>query len=446
MPAVPPPASSLRRRLTLLDVLCVGTNAIVGSGVFALPDDMQRAMGGYSPLAYVLCAALLAPVALCFAELSGRFDETGGPYLYARAAFGDRAGFLIGWFCWLNTFVSWAANTTLFVELCGLSTTPWSKVAAAAFAIGLGAVNYVGVKPGARLVVAVTVGKVLAIACFIAAGLFAARARELGGPLPIGLAGVGQGVYLALFPLQGFEVVPVTAGETVDARRNVPLATVGSLALSALLFVAVQALLARIYPAIDAPSDTPLVDAARYLSPALGVVVLAGSLVSIGGFTAGSALGSPRYAQAIAAHGLLPRALASIHPRYATPHVAIAATTALTAALALFFDYRGLVGMSNVTVVVQYAATCLAVPFVRRAQRGAPAPRFQVPGGALLPIVGALASIGLLAGAFVRVDGGRATVELAGARAELVFSATSLLAGLVVFTLAGRGRQGAVRS
>ena len=78
-----------RRRLGLFDVLCLGVNATVGSGVFSLPDDMHRAMGGWSPFAYVLCTLLLLPVALCFAELSGRFEETGGAFVYARHAFGD---------------------------------------------------------------------------------------------------------------------------------------------------------------------------------------------------------------------------------------------------------------------------------------------------------------------------------------------------------------------
>src|SRR5690349_19290843 len=81
-----------KRRLGLFDVLCIGVNATVGSGVFTLPDDMAREMGGFSPLAYLFCALLLLPVALCFAELSGRFEETGGAYVYARAAFGPRVG------------------------------------------------------------------------------------------------------------------------------------------------------------------------------------------------------------------------------------------------------------------------------------------------------------------------------------------------------------------
>ncbi len=386
--------TTLRRRLTLFDVLCIGVNATVGSGVFALPDDMQRSMGGWSPLAYLLCTVLLLPVALCFAELAGAHDDTGAAYLYARNAFGDRTGFVIGWYCWLNSFVAWAANTTLFVELLGVRSIVVGKAIVALTILALGAINYIGVKPGALLVRVVVVGKIVAILCFIAVAVLALHPHRLGGALPHGVAGVGQGVYLALFPLQGFEVAPITAGETKNPRRNVPLATMGALVLSALLFIVVQAALVATYPRLGDVSDSPLADAAHYLAPTLGVIVLIGSFVSIGGFTAGSALGSPRYAQAIAAHGLLPAPIARVHPRFHTPYIAIALTTGITAVLAIFFDYRQLVGMSNITIVVQYAATCLAVPILRK-KRGQSS-GWTMPGGAILPYAGAIGSVGLL--------------------------------------------------
>lgn len=418
----------MRRRLTLFDVLCIGVNAIVGSGVFALPDDMQRVMGGWSPLAFLLCALLLMPVALCFAELGGRHDETGGAYIYAHRAFGRQVGFIIGWFCWINTFISWAANTTLFIELLGVTTFPANKLLVAGAVCALGAVNYFGVKPGSMLVNLVVIGKLTAILCFVAVGLGALDGRPLGGALPHGVLGVGQGIYLALFPLQGFEVAPVTAGETTNPRRNVPLGTIGSLLLSALLFVVVQTVLVASYPMLGRESDTPLVDGARYLGPILGGLVLIGSIVSIGGFTAGSALGSPRYAEAIATQGMLPAKLAAVHPRWHSPHVAVVVTTVLTAILGFFFDYRRLVGMSNVTVVIQYASTCVAVIFLRRADRAgaengqtprdpaAPKP-WTIPGGPVVPVLGALSSIALFAGADL---------------GEFIFAGAALAVGVIV--------------
>jgi APA family basic amino acid/polyamine antiporter len=408
------------RKLGTLDVLAIGVNAIVGSGVFSLPDDMKRVMGPYSPLAFVFCALLLVPVAACFAELAGRTDETGGPYLYAARAFGRTAGFVVGWSCWLNAFLSWAANTTLFVELIGADSKVAAKLAAVGVVAVLGAINYVGVKPGAFVVKLVVAGKLAAIGCFIVAGLFAFDRARFGGAAAPGMSAVGSGIYLALFPLQGFEVVPVPAGETRDPRRSVPLGILGSLALSAVLFVIVQTILVGAYPDLAKESVTPLVDAARWISPNLGLVVFIGSLVSIGGFTAGSALGSPRYAYAIAKEGQLPAALARVHERYGTPHVAIVATTAVTAALAATFDYRSLVGFSNVTVVFQYAATCLAVPLLRR-KDPAPEGRFKVPGGAwLVPILGAAGSIALLYGS---------------SGEELAWAGAGIVAGFIVLAV-----------
>lgn len=426
----PGPAPAIlgsRRRLGLLDVLCIGVNATVGSGVFSLPDDMQRQMGGWSPLAYLLCAILLLPVALCFAELSGRFDETGGPYVYARRAFGDRAGFVIGWYCWANTFVSWAANATLFVELCGLRGGVGKAVAVGGVVL-LGVVNYYGVKPGALLVNVVTIGKLGAIFCFVAVAILAMKPGRLGGALPVGLTGVGQGVYLALFPLQGFEVTPVTAGETDNPRRNVPLGIMGALLFSTLLFIVVQAVLVGSYAGLAADSQQPLADGARALGPRIGAIVAIGSLVSIGGFTAGSALGSPRYAEAIAARGLLPSWLAKIHPRWSTPHVAIIVTTGLTATLARFFDYRQLVGMSNITVVIQYLATCVAVPVLRRKEPPSSGKRaWLIPGGPVIPLLGAAGSLVLLLGAD---------------RAEVVFAAATLVVGVAVAAVTPRRGNG----
>jgi amino acid transporter len=376
------------RRLTLLDVLAIGVNAIVGSGVFSMPDDMLRAMGSLSPLAYVGCALVLIPVSLCFAELASAESETGGPYLYARQAFGAHVGLLVGWACYLNAFLSFAANVTQFVALAGLREHIAYRPVVVAMIVLLGAINYVGVRPGASLVGVMTFGKLAAIGLFLASALLHFDGARFSGHTELTTAGLANGVYLALFPLQGFEVVPVPAGETKNPERAIPIATVGSLVFATLLFVAVQAVMVGAYARLGAESDTPLVDAARSFGPWIGLLVFLGSIVSVGGFSAGSALGSPRYAQALAAAGDLPARLSKLHPRFATPHLAIATTTVLTALLGAFFTYRELVGFSNVTVVFQYALTCLAVPILRRRGRAA---RFRVPLGWALPIVGSIA-------------------------------------------------------
>ena len=388
------------RRLGLVDVIAIGVNAIVGSGVFSLPDDMQRSMGGFSPLSYLLCALVLIPVALCFAELSSQADKNGGPYLYARRAFGAQIGFIVGWACYLNAFISFAANATQFIEFAGLGQSVVFRPAVITTIVALGAINYVGIRPGALVVKLMTVGKLLAIGAFAAVALMSLDPSRLGGALPHGTAGVANGVYLALFPLQGFEVVPVPAGETANPKRTVPIATVGSLIFAALLFVVVQTAMVGAYPDLAKDSATPLVDAARYLGPALGLLVLVGGIVSVGGFSAGSAFGTPRYGQAMAADGELPAAMARVHRQYGTPHVAILVTTVLTSILGALYTYRELVSFSNVTVVFQYAVTCVAVPVLRRrAPSTGEAGGVPIPPGPGIPVRGALGSLSLLYGA-----------------------------------------------
>lgn len=398
-----------KRSLGLIDAFAIGVNAIVGSGVFSAPTKMHREMGAFSPLAYILCAIVLTPVALCFAELAASNDATGGPYLYATKAFGRKVGFVVGWSAWLNAFISWAANTRLFIALIGVQDPVLAHLLCVGAILVLGGINYVGIRPGASVIQAVVFGKVTAILCFIGFAIAATHPGSLGGALPNGVAGVGSGVYLALFPFQGFEVVPVPAGETKNPQRNMPLATIASLLFAAALYVTVQTLLELSYPKLGTTkSPTPLVDAADYISPTAGLIVFIGSIVSIGGFTAGSALGAPRYASAIGTENQISGALARVHARFGTPSVAIVVTTLLAAVLTIPFEYDQLVGFSNITVVVQYALSCAAVPVLRKQREKALAeagadpkekPKgFRVPFGPVLPVLGGVGSIAMLYG------------------------------------------------
>jgi len=384
----------MRRTLTRFDVTCLGLNAIVGSGIFLLPDDLYREMGALSPLAFLLCAVGLLPVALCYDEAASYTEETGGPYLYARDAFGPRVGFAVVWMCFVNALFSFAAVASAAAAYAApllpsiASAIGPRAIAAGAIAV-FAAINYVGAKPGALAVDAFTLAKfavLVVLACALAPGTSAAN---LHAELPHGWSGVGSATFLAVFAAQGFEVAPVPGGETVAPRRDLPFAIVSSLLAASALYVVVQTVLVATGAQLSEPSDTPLVDAARTVAPALAFLVVVGGLVSTLGFVSGSALGTPRYLFAAAADRHLPAVLGAVHPRFGSPHVAIVATAAIAIALVASFDYRSLIGISNVAVAAQYLATCLAVPRLR--QRGIPGKR--VPGGWTVPLLGAAMSI-----------------------------------------------------
>ncbi|HMI90915.1 MAG TPA: APC family permease [Polyangiales bacterium] len=416
----------MRRSLNLFDVVCIGLNAIVGSGIFLLPDDLYRQMGALSPFAFVLCLVGLLPVALCYAEAASRVDRTGGPYVYASEAFGPAVGFGVGWMCFANAVFSFAAVSAgaaaYFGHLVPAADGPWTHRALAILVIVVfAALNYRGAKPGAIAIDVFTVAKFAVLLLLIAALIGETSFSGLDSNLPLGLEGVGKASFIALFAAQGFEVVPVPAGETRKPQRDIPIGVVTSMLAASVLYVVVQLVLVGSYSKLGEVSDTPLANAAVAVVPALGAVIAIGGLVSMLGFVSGSAFGTPRYLYAAALDRHLPPQLATVHPRFESPHFAIIATAVLAALLASLFDYRALIGMSNVSVAVQYLATCLAVPVLRR--RNPAATGFRVPFGPLLPALGALVSLWV----FTEAN-----------REELAWAGGSLLVGIAAVLLTRR--------
>jgi amino acid transporter len=416
----------MRRSLNLFDVVCIGLNAIVGSGIFLLPDDLYRQMGALSPLAFVLCLVGLLPIALCYAEAASKVDRTGGPYVYASEAFGPSIGFAVGWMCFANAVFSFAAVSAgaaaYFGRLVPDAAGLWPQRALAVVVILVfAALNYRGAKPGAIAIDLFTVAKFAVLLLLVGALVGETSFTGLDTNLPRGLAGVGEAAFIALFAAQGFEVVPVPAGESRRPQRDIPIGVVSSMLAASLLYVVVQLVLVGSYAKIGEVSDTPLANAAVAVVPALGAVIAIGGLVSMLGFVSGSAFGTPRYLYAAALDRHLPPQLATVHLRFESPHFAIVATAVLAILLALLFDYRALIGMSNVAVAVQYLATCLAVPMLRR--RNPSATGFRVPLGPLLPILGALVSLWV----FTEAN-----------REELTWAGGSLLVGIAVVLITRR--------
>lgn len=396
-----------RRALTLFDVACIGVNAIVGSSIFLFPGRLAGLLGPASILAFGLTGLLLISVALCFAEAAGRFDGHGGPYLYAREAFGPTVGFGIGWMCWLTQIVSWAAVANGIAAYLGFLSPEFERVGvvkaiAGVVIVAMGAINYRGVKYGAWTTNVFTLGKLVPLALFIALGLPRVDVGNLAPFAPEGFKPLGAACFLAYFAFQGFEVVPVPAGECVRPQRNVPLAVVGALTFAAVVYMLVQLVAVGVNPDV-ASSTRPLADSAMLVMGTAGAgIVVAGSVLSMIGFNAGCALGGPRYLAALGIQGDLPARVALPHPQYGTPSLSIVLTTALALAAAMLLDFDKLVDVTNVVVCVQYVATCASVMILRR--RG-PAPGFRLPGGWLIPAAGIAATCWLGAqGGFAQVS------------------------------------------
>ena len=377
-------------------------NAVVGAGIFGLPSRVHEILGPWALLAYVGCALLVLLVVLCFAEVGSRFESTGGPYLYAYAVFGPVAGFQVGWLVWLTRVTAFAALCNLLVDylarLWPAAGSAGGRVAVATLAtIAIATVNIRGVRAAAIVANVFTVGKLVPLALFVAAGLFF---LEPAGFVVGGTPAVGDfsaAMLLLVFAFTGFETATVPAGEVRDPRRTLPFAILCAMAVIVPLYLLIQVVCIGTLPGL-ASSTTPLADAAgRFAGQAGTALIVAGALVSIGGTLNGLVLAAPRLLYAMAERRQLPALFARTHARFHTPHFAIAITAACMLALTLSGSFLTAVALSTITRLLAYAATCLAVPVLRRRDGGdgVPAAAFRVPGGGWV-VATALAAIAWL--------------------------------------------------
>lgn len=355
----------MRRALSIFDATCLGVNAVVGSGIYLFPGKLARELGPASLLAWVVTGLCCLPLALTFAALGGLEDRTGGSFRYAELAFGKGVAFVVGWSAWVTSVISWAAVANGIASYAApfagmFGERPFDRALPALVVAALGWLNVRGVKPGARVMDALTLLKLVPLLFFVVFGLARFRAVALVPFAPHGLGALPAMTLMTLFAYQGFEVVGVPSGEVRDARRAVPRAVLAALAFPALLYVLVE--LAFIGAGGAAGAGAPLVEAARAVAGTTGATLLGlGGLVSMLGYNAGSALCTPRYLQALADERLLPRSLGALHPRHGTPATAVVASAGVTLLLTQLLDFERLVDLAALAVVAQYLASSAAL-------------------------------------------------------------------------------------
>src|SRR2546430_2491508 len=351
-----------RNRMTLLDCVGLGINGIIGTGIFLLPAKVFRNAGGFSWAAWLAIGGVCLLVGLCFCETAGRAERNGGPYLYARDAFGRWVGVAVGWMALMANLFAYGAvargfgrNLSFLVPSLN-GAAPQIALAIAVIA-GLAALNYRGIRPGALTSDFFSAAKLIPILLFVGLGLLFVDWHRLALPPPAGetkLEALKFGGFAALFACTGFEYVPVTAGETDNPRRNVPLALFFALLGSVLLYVLVQIVFMGTHPD-PAAADKPLAEAAgAFAGPWAGRFVAVGSVVSSFGYLTAVALVTPRYLSALGENGELPSIFARTSPRFGTPSLAIAVTALACAGLAAFADFDPLAHLNKAPRVPHY--------------------------------------------------------------------------------------------
>jgi amino acid transporter len=366
-----------RRAVGPLHLLALGINGIVGVGIFFAPADVAARAPGAGTAVFAATALLLVPVALAFAVLGGRFDEDGGPVVFARDAFGALPAFVVGWIAYVSAIASSAAVvvglTAAVAPMVGLAGSGGQRAAATLLAAVLALICAAGLRPSARTWTALTLLKLVP--------LVALAAVYLAGPLPpaavAGAPAAGasrpswqSAALIATFAYQGFEIVPVLAGRVRRPSTSVPLATVGSLAAAAMLYVALQAACAAALHDLAA-SRAPLVDAALVLGgPGLAALVGAGTSLSALGIAFGMMAATPFYLAALARVDRLGQGLDAVDER-GVARRALLVTWALVTLLIQAGGRGELFALSSIAVLSQYIVTAAALlALALRARRG----------------------------------------------------------------------------
>jgi len=350
-------------------------NVTVGGGIFVLPALASKLLGQAAPLAYVVCAVAIGLIVLCFAEAGSRVSRTGGPYAYVEVVFGPYAGFLAGVLLWMMGTLAMAGVATMFAANVGgfvpaLGSGAGRALLLVALFAGLTWVNVRGVGAGTRLISVASVAKLLPLLVLVLLGLPAVKMANVAIPAMPDASSLSRASIVLIFAFLGVESALVPSGELREPSRTVPRALAIAMTGVVVLYVAIQLVVQGILgPALGEPAAaaTPLAAAAGIALGGWGrTLLLAGATISMFGYISGMTLAIPRALFAFAEDRILPRGLASVHPRYRTPWVAIVVKSVLVCALAIVSRFEQLAVIANLASLLLYLGCIVAAWELRR--------------------------------------------------------------------------------
>ena len=428
----PEAKSRLKQVLSARALIAIGLGATIGSGIFVLTGTVAANHSGPAITLSLLVAAFGGGLAaLCYSEFAAFLPVPGSAYSYTSATLGEALAWFIGWNLLLEyaisasaVAVSWSAYV---VSLLGdahihlpaafvnaplgldahenvIRTGAIVNVPAVLIIAAMTVLLYIGVRGSAganSFMVALKVGIIVII---VIAGLQYVDPGNWRPYVPpntgvrghFGWSGVLQGAGIIFFSYVGFDTASTTALEARNPQRDLPLGIIGALVISAVLYVAMAAVLTGMVPYQKLDSDAPVAIALdahpqlSWLSWLLKIGVIAGMTSVI----LTSLLGQPRILLSMADDGLLPPVMSRCHSRFKTPHVATVVTGVFAALIAAVFPLDLLAEVISIGILLAFAVVCIGVLILRKTRPDAYRP-FRVPWAPVTCTLGALTCLGL---------------------------------------------------
>jgi len=387
------PQTGLVRAIGRWSLAALAVNSIIGSGIFGLPATVAGLLGKRSVVAVLIAGAAMGVIMACFAEVASQFSEAGGPYLYARTAFGRLTGILVGWMLYLAQTAAPAANANLFViylaEFWPAAKEPWPRFVILTLLVGLLAlINARGARQGTVVSNVFTVAKILPLLMVVSAGVAVTiiHPAPWGAASPMPASVWMKAMVLLIFAYGGFESALAPMSEAKNPGRDAGFALFVALIACTVIYTLVQwAVVGVLGP--GATTDRPLAEVARLTMGNRGAALVAiGALVSVYGYLGAKLLGMPRVTFALAKGGDLPQVFAAVSRRFHTPWFSILFYAAAVWGLAIAGSFAWNVTLSVVARLFYYAVVCAALIALRRKQPQAAG--FRLPGGQLLAVLG----------------------------------------------------------
>jgi APA family basic amino acid/polyamine antiporter len=432
----------LRRALTARDLIAIGLGTMIGGGIFTTIGTGVKGAGPAVIISYLLAGLTSFFAALCYAELGAMVPVAGSAYTYAYATMGKLFAWIIGFALIFEYGISaapvaqqfsaaiqdvfkstgfglpaWASQSNLLIHGAWWLPSSWDLIhsqydlVAAAFVVGLSVLLSVGIRETATVNNVFVVLKISALVVFIIAGAFLVHAanlhnfnpvgwgslRPFGGladysssAQPYGIIAIGAYVF---FSYIGFDTATTTAEECKNPQFDVPVGVIGALAIGTIIYCATAVVLVGAVPWNQVPIKNPLVYALAPLHiPALSWVITIGVLAGTTSVALASLLGQSRIFYVMARDGMLPPAVAKVHPRFKTPMVTTLITGAAVAILALIVPLNNLLNLVNIGTLIAFSVVCAGVLYLRKRRPDLPR-SFRVPFVPLFPILGIVFSL-----------------------------------------------------
>ena len=393
----------LNRSISKWAMVLLVINGVIGSGIFRLPADSFKEVGVYSIAAFLVCAVVVFVIILCFAEVSSRFDKTGGPYLYALTSFGPLPAFLTGWLLLITRFITYAALINLLVTYLSVFSV-WFELRSARIitiillTLFLAYVNHIGVKNSTRVNNFLTIGKLLPLLLFIIVGFFFIEPGNYEINKVPDFTSFSSTVLLLVFAFGGFESVLVNSGEVKNPEKNLPFALFLAALIIAGIYMLIQIVSIGTLPTL-ASTNKPLADAAGLFMGKTGAIIIAiGAMFSVSGTLNAIMLVGSRLPFAFSEEKQFPAVFSFIHPKYKTPTWSLLLFMTLTIIISLNYSFLSAASISAITRVMIYGIVCVTLIILRKKNPGKTG-FFKIKYGNIVAILGVLLTLWLLTSA-----------------------------------------------